>query len=185
MSENLKNEAKELGIENAGNLTPSQLKKAVDNAKLKQDTFNALKLRAIEFGIDIEGLSEEAIFKVVEEAESIAKEIKKQARDTEMLAFLSEYLGITDIGVLSQEEVKELLNERLSKESQGIEVITTQEGKCFESFTVNGKDYVFSDDAPAAFRYLGQHKTQEEWIADSDSIELMVAGNLSFLILKK
>lgn len=203
MSEDLKNKAIELGIENAEALTPAQLKKAIEAAEAKKAISEELKVKAESLGIVVEGKSDAELEAAIGEAQSLADEINLAARQAEMLAFLSEYLGITDIDSLSKDEVKALLDEKEAavaleidtlKEDLGkqqtaaaakIEVVEPK-GKTDKSYKAsNGKEYVFADDAPAAFRYLGQHRTQEDWITDEDALELMVAGRLTFLTLKK
>lgn len=189
MSENLKI-ALELGIENAEALTASQLKIAIGEAKAKTERLNALKNAAVELGIAHEGLTEEELNTAV----SIALEAKWKtdlvvqaaAASEEVLAILSEYLGVPDIRTLSVEDVQLILAEKSTAEALELETVVEEEGKTDDSFTAqNGKEYVFTPDAPAAFRCLGVAKTQKEWLEDTDSMELLVAGNLSFLTLKK
>jgi hypothetical protein len=189
MSENLKI-AQELGIENAESLTAPQLKKAVEAAQAKAERLNALKTAAVELGIESEGLSEEELTTAVGVAldEKLTKDLGEQtaAASEEVLAILSEYLGVDDIRTLSVEEVELLLTEKETATASELETVVEEEGKTEESFTArNGKEYVFTPDAPAAFRCLGVAKTQKEWLDDTESMELLVAGNLSFLTLKK
>jgi hypothetical protein len=190
MSEDLKKIALELGIENAETLTAAQLKKAVEAVKAAADRFIALKTAAVELGVESEGLSEEQLNASVGIAmdEKLACELAEQSASAseEVLAILSEYLGVDDIRSLSVEEVQSLLDEKSTDAASEIETVVEEEGKTDESFTAeNGKEYVFTPDAPAAFRCLGVAKTQKEWLEDTDSMELLVAGNLSFLTLKK
>lgn len=189
MSENLKI-AQELGIENAEALTASQLKKAIEGAQAKTERLNALKTAAVELGIESEGLSEEELTTAVGVAldAKLEKDLAEQttAASEEVLAILSEYLGVDDIKTLSVEEVQILLNEKSTAEALELETVVEEEVKTDDSFTAqNGKEYVFTPDAPAAFRCLGVAKTQKEWLEDTDSMELLVAGNLTFLTLKK
>jgi len=190
MSEDLKKIALELGIENAEALTASQLKKAIEGAQAKAERLNALKAAAVELGIESEGVSEEELNTAVGVAmdEKLARELAEQsaAASLEVLAILSEYLGVDNISDLSVEEVKALLDEKSTDAAAEIETVIEEEGKTDESFTAeNGKEYVFTPDAPAAFRCLGVAKTQKEWLEDTDSMELLIAGNLTFLTLKK
>ena len=189
MSENLKI-AQELGIENAESLTASQLKKAIEAAQAKAERLNALKVAAIELGIASEGLSEEELTTAVGVAldEKLAKDLAEQsaAASEEVLAILSEYLGVKDIRTLSVEAVQLILAEKSTADASELETVVEEKGKTEESFMAqNGKEYVFTPDAPAAFRCLGVAKTQKEWLEDTDSMELLIAGNLTFLNLKK
>lgn len=189
MSENLKI-AQELGIDNAESLTAPQLKKAIEAAQAKAERLNALKVAAVELGIAHEGLSEEELTIAVGVAldEKLAKDLAEQsaAASEEVLAILSEYLGVEDIRTLSVEDVQLILAKKSTAEASELETVVEEEGKTEESFTdQNGKEYVFTPDAPAAFRCLGVAKTQKEWLEDTDSMELLVAGNLTFLTLKK
>ena len=189
MSENLKI-AQELGIENAEALTASQLKKAIEGAQAKAERLNALKAAAVELGIAHEDLTEEELTTAVGVAldEKLAADLAEQtaAASEEVLAILSDYLGVADIRSLSVEDVQILLNKKSTAEASELETVVEEEGKTDDSFTAqNGKEYVFTPDAPAAFRCLGVAKTQKEWLEDTESMELLVAGNLSFLTLKK
>jgi len=40
-----------------------------------------------------------------------------------------------------------------------------------------GRQYVFAKDTPPAFRYFGEIRSQKEWLADKDAMELMIAGH--------
>lgn len=185
---NLLEKAKTLGIQNAESLTPKQLEKAIAAEEKKQAAEALVFEKAKLLGLEIEGKTAAELEQTILEAEQLAAEIAKQARDAELLALLSEYLGISDIDSLSKEEVVALLEQRKKQEVEGIEVVPVivMEGKTDKAIIAsNGLEYVFKDDAPAAFRYLGQHRTQEQWIEDVDAIDLMVAGKLSFLTLKK
>jgi hypothetical protein len=186
MSENLKI-AQELGIENAEALTAS-IEKAIEGAQAKAERLSALQTAAEELGFDSEGLSEEELTIAVESVlEKLAKELAEQsAASEEVLEILSEYLGVENISNLSVEEVKAILEEKSTAAAAEIETVIEEEGKTDESFIAeNGKEYVFTPDAPAVFRCLGVPKTQKEWMQDQDSMELLIAGNLSFLTLKK
>lgn len=188
MSKELLSKATVLGIQNAENLTPTQLKKAIEVAEGKQAQDAAVIAKATELGLVVEGKTVEDLSAAILELQELQAEIAKAARDAELLSILSEYLGIEDIDSLTKEEVVSLLEVKKADEAKGIETVTevVQDGRTDESITAsNGLEYVFKADAPAAFRYLGVHQTQEKWIKDKDSIDLMVAGKLSFLTLKK
>jgi len=184
--EKLLKRAKELGIENAEALNQKELTAAIKTAEAKLKENQEIFKRAQDLGLETEGKSPEELLKTIQEAEEIAKEIASQARNTELVAMLSEYLGITDLESLTKDEIKALLEKRQKADDAGEVTPVVQEGKTDQAVKAsNGKEYVFTDDAPAAFRYLGVHRTQKEWIEDQDSIDLMVAGRLSFLTFKK
>jgi hypothetical protein len=191
MSEDLKKIAIELGIENAEALTAAQLKKAVEAAQAKLDASANLKKTAEELGIPTEGLSDEDIKLSIDAEGARLLEAKALQVQEEVLDTLSEYLGVEDIRILDVEMVKTLLAEKETEKASFIEVVgdqeeTIEEGKTDESYTDSkGREWVFTDDAPAAFRCLGIGRTQKEWMEDSDSMELFVDGDLSFLTLKK
>ena len=188
MSKELVKKAIELGIENAEALTASQLKKAIENAESKIAQDAEIVAQATALGLEVEGKTVEQLTAEIAELQELSTQVNEASRDAELLAILSEYLGISDIDSLSKEEVISLLEAKKADEIAGIEVVAelVQEGRTDEAVkATNGLEYVFADDAPAAFRYLGVHRTQREWIADIDAIDLMVAGKLSFLTLKK
>jgi len=201
MSEDLKL-AQELGIENAESLTAAQLKKAVaaaqkakeDTAKADQEKLDAsaeLKKVADALEISTEGLSDEEITAAIDAEGAKLLEEKQAQVHEEIMATLSEYLGVEDIRSLDLETVKTLLAEKETAEASPLEVIVTddttiEEGKTDASFTDSkGREWVFADDAPAGFRCLGIERTQAEWMEDADAMELFVEGDLSFLTLKK
>jgi len=200
--EELKKIALELGIENAESLTAAQLKKAVaaaqakqaEEAKADQDKLDAsaeLKRVAVALEISTEGLTDEEIKAAIEAEGAKLLEEKQAQLQEEILATLSEYLGVEDIRSLDLETVKTLLAEKETAEASPLEVIvaddeTIEEGKTDESYTDSkGREWVFADDAPAGFVCLGIGRTQKEWMEDVDSMELFVEGDLSFLTLKK
>lgn len=188
MSKELVKKAKELGIDNAETLTGPQLKLAIEKAEKVISDTNALIVKAIGLGIETEGKTPVEITEAILKAEELDAEIAKRSRDAEILAMLSAHFGIEDIDSLTKEEVTAILEKSKADELSGIETESEviQEGKTDEAVKAsNGLEYVFHEEAPAAFRYFGQYKTQKEWIADKDAINLMVAGKLNFLTLKK
>ena len=201
MSENLKL-VQELGIEIAESLTAAQLKKAVaaaqakqaEDAKAAQEKLDAsahLQKVAEQLEISTEGLSDEEISAAIEAEGAKLLEEKAAQVHEEIMAELSEYLGVDDIRSLDVETVKALLADKETEAASPLEVIvaddeTIEEGKTDESYTDSkGREWVFADDAPAGFRCLGIGRTQKEWMDDTDSMELFVEGDLSFLTLKK
>jgi hypothetical protein len=48
-------------------------------------------------------------------------------------------------------------------------------------FDLNGSLYAFRKSAPARFNFLGTNRTQEEWLQDEVAMELLIAGNSSFV----
>ncbi|MEZ0182640.1 hypothetical protein AB9T89_10370 [Flavobacterium oncorhynchi] len=175
--------AKVFGIETEGK-SVKQLTEEINAAAYLASLIEKAKL----IGVETEGVAPEELAQIIEDAETLAAEVAKHARDAELLALLSEFLGIQDIDILSKDEVVALLKEKEAGQAAGIETKATivVDGKTDESAKAsNGLEYVFHEEAPASFRYLGQFKSQKEWIADQDAIDLMVAGKLSFLTLKK
>nr|WP_315245140.1 hypothetical protein [uncultured Flavobacterium sp.] len=88
-------------------------------------------------------------------------------------------VGDESFGSLSSEELLSLLQSKSS-------IVTTEEleivsGKTDETISLNGIDYQFSEKAPESFKFMGVIRTQKEWITDSDAMELMISGNLSYV----
>jgi hypothetical protein len=48
-------------------------------------------------------------------------------------------------------------------------------------FDLDGSLYAFKKSAPARFNFLGTNRTQEEWLQDEVAMELLIAGNSSFV----
>lgn len=173
--------AKELGIENAESLTAAQLKKAIDVAKGKLEAFNALKLKAQVLGIVFpEDITEEDLLAEISateeafEAQRILDEFTEKAH-----ALIDGTIGFERFEELSAEELVDYLKSKMTDEASEIEVEVS--GKTDKTIKFKGIDYGFVATAPASFRFMGFVKTQEEWIADDDAMELMVSGNLSYV----
>jgi hypothetical protein len=182
----LRHKAVTLGIEIEGK-TDDQLSEEIQTAEAVLEASKALRNKADELKIDHQDISDENLAIIVQYAEEFKKAANEEARETEVSAMLSDFLGVPDVYDLSKEEIKSLLDKKATEEAAGIEVVVEKSelGKINESFAIGGKDYVFTEDAPGAFRYLGVLRTQKEWSEDADALELMVAGKLSFLTLKK
>ncbi|MBC7847247.1 MAG: hypothetical protein H7Y10_12220 [Flavobacterium sp.] len=187
--EELVKKATELGIENAEALSPSQLKKAIAKAE-KEVVVIPETTQEDTAEIVVPETTQEEIQE--ETPESIVPGVSDEdafmlARQAEIVSTMSRILGIDDIDTLSLEEVEAILEKYKNGVTiNDIPVVDAEElGRTSNSFACKGKEYIFHEDSPAAFRYLGQFRTQEEWMSDEDAMELMVAGNLSFLTLKK
>lgn len=173
--------AKEIGIENAESLTAAQLAKAIKAAKGKLEAFNALKLKAEGLGIVFpEDITEEDLLAEISateeafEAQRIVDEFNEKAH-----ALIDGTIGYERFEELSAEELTEYLESKMTDEASEIEVEVS--GKTDKTIKFKGIDYGFSAAAPASFRFMGFVKTQEEWIADDDAMDLMVSGNLSYV----
>lgn len=178
-SAELKNKAVSLGI-----ITEEKTDADLSTEVLQAEASVALREKAVDLGIlEADDLSDETLEVVVAYVEKYKAIANEEARETEVSEMLSEFLGVEDVYALSKEEIKDLLAKKEAEKAAGIDLVVekSEEGKSNESFTVNRTEYVFADDAPGAFRYLGQRRTQKEWLEDSDALELMVAGRLSFV----
>ena len=146
--------AKELGIENAETLKYNELRKQVKQAEHHEQ----LVLKARQFGID-ENQSDEALERQVAEAEELIE-----------LTTKADELGIPYDENTDVSELKAAIKKATAK---------------VDSYTdKNGQTWVFKANAPKKFRYNGKVATQEEWLKDADAMEMMIAGELSYLTLK-
>lgn len=173
--------AKELGIENAETLTAAQLKKAINAAKGKLEVFNVLKLKAEGLGIVFpEDITEEDLAAEILateeaiEAQQLVDEFNEKAH-----VLIEGTIGFERFEELSAEDLVDYLKSKMTTEASEIEVEVS--GKTDKTVKFKGIEYGFSAAAPASFRFMGFVKTQEEWIADNDTMELMVSGNLSYV----
>lgn len=81
---------------------------------------------------------------------------------------------------VSPEELNTAISEKMPKAE--VSVNTESEGKTDDVFTTeSGLEYVFAEDAPAAFRFADVVRTQKEWIKDNDSMDLMIQGGVSYV----
>lgn len=200
--EDLKAKAKSLGIKDVETPSYNQLKKIVSAKEAELAHREELEARADELGLDHENVETPVLEAAIKEEEArIAQEAAAgQESDLykEMVDVLSEHLG-EDLKGTSAEALKALLEARdhqlvvdavasAKKGESGSEkeVDDANKGKTDKAFKAqSGKEYQFSKDAPAAFRYMGALKTQEEWMEDAVSMQLMVSGNLSYLSEKR
>lgn len=103
---------------------------------------------------------------IIAKAEEDAKEIVTQAQKD-----ADELLDIA----------KEKLNEdQAQNEAENKELLAAG---VFAS--ENGNQYVFEAHCPKKFRFKGQLKTQKEWLQDSISMEMLIAGNSTLLKMKR
>lgn len=182
--EQLRIKGKELGIENAESLKEKELKAAI----AEKEAFNELVEAAKELGIETEGLDETELTKQILVAENSKLSGVNEALK-ERIAVLTGVFGIEDKEDLSAEELSVIAKEKVesllatapeAKEaSSGPIVLKGKSDKPFKS--ASGKEYRFTEKAPAAFRFGGVVKTQEDWLKDKDSMELMILGNLTYL----
>ncbi|MEO8532844.1 MAG: hypothetical protein ABI441_03805 [Flavobacterium sp.] len=133
-----------------------------------------------------EGISDEGLTDLINaEGEKLVQAKSLQLQE-EIVDMLSEYLGVEDVRNLTVDEVEALLEAKGEDITATLESTDVDSGKSAEAYTDSkGREFVFTDDAPAAFRCFGIERTQEEWMADKDAMELFVEGDLSFLTIKK
>lgn len=170
--------ATELGIQDAGSLTVDQLKAAIKAAEQRLD----LNSKALKLGIETpEKFEFDELSQLILATESTVLSSK--------VAVFTSVLGLEGTDELSVEELEAAVKEKVSsltvvaKPDAKVKVLK-EEGKDQTPFKVkSGNSYQFNENAPAAFRYAGVLKTQKEWLKDSDSLELMVTGNLSYVSL--
>lgn len=179
--------AKELGIENAESLKEKELKAAI----AEKEAFNELVEAAKELGIETEGLDENELYKQVLVAENSKLSGVNEALK-ERIAVLTGVFGIEDKEDLSAEELsviaKEKVESLLAITPEAKEAPKAPKGKTDKPFKASsGKEYRFTAKAPAAFRFAGVVKTQEDWLKDKEAMELLILGNSSYLevIFKK
>lgn len=171
--------AKELGIQDAETLTVEQLKAAIAQAEaLAQAKAEKAALIEKATALGIEGASDmevSDIEKLIIVTESGLVQAKLEAVTTA--------LGLEDASGLTPDELAAKVAEKLQvNQPEEVKKVEEPKGKTKKTFKAeNGKTYGFTKDAPAAFRYAGKKLTQEEWIADKDAMELMIAGRLNFV----
>jgi len=173
--------AKELGIENAESLTAAQLTKAISVAQGKIEAFTALKMKAKDLGIVFpEDITEEDLAAEILateeaiEAQQLVDEFNKKAH-----VLIEGTIGFERFEELSAEDLAEYLKSQMTTDALEIEVVA--DGKTDKTIKFKDVEYGFAANAPASFRFMGFVKTQEEWIADKDAMDLMISGNLSYV----
>lgn len=170
--------AKELGVENIESLTTNKL---LEEAIKKVEDRNLLVSKAESLGIEnakeVESTDLQTLVLAAENTQLASKlEVCKTA------------LGLGEDVEVDETTVSEALKSLVAaaapakKESKKDE----PKGKTKKTYKrENGSEYGFTDKAPAAFRYLGTHRTQEEWISDKESMEIMISNNLGYVELLK
>lgn len=181
----LNSKAAKLGIDAPETLSDEELSQLV---LVTESTVLASKLDVFATANGVENvhdLSPEEIQSAIEKNVNDQKELTGQ--DSAKLSAIASVFGLGDVSGLSVDELQSAAGAKLV--SFGTPA-TTQEvkevpGRSSASFkSKNGNSYQFDKTAPAAFRYAGVLKTQEEWLKDSAALELMISGNLSYLKLK-
>lgn len=172
--------AKELGIDGAETLTVEQLKAAISEAEalLQAEAEKAALIeKATALGIEVTSDMEVSdIEKLIIVTESGLVQAKFDAVTTA--------LGLEDASGLTPDELTAKVAEKLQvvQPEEVKKTVEEPKGKTTKTYKAkNGKTYGFAKDAPAAFRYASKKQTQEEFIADKDTMELMIAGNLNFV----
>jgi hypothetical protein len=170
--------AKELGIQDAETLTVEQLKAVIAEAEalLQAEAEKAALIeKATELGIEVTSDME------VSEIENLII-VTESGLVQAKLDAVTTALGLEDASGLTPDELAAKVAEKLQVNAPEVVKAEEPKGKTDKTFKAeNGKTYGFTKDAPAAFRYAGKKQTQEKWIADKASMELMIAGNLSFV----
>ena len=167
--------AKDLGIENADNLSATQLKKAIEIAQSKKNTLETLKLKATQLGIVFsDDVTEDVLKVLVEDAVKIEDD-----KSVKIFALIEATIGFEKFESLSAEDLVEYLKTKQLVTNVDTEVVISK--KTDKTITINSIEYGFYEKAPESFKFMGVIKTQEEWIEDVEAMNLMVSGNLSYV----
>lgn len=170
--------AKELGVPNIESLTTNKLLEvAIKVAEERLELVSKAEALGIENAKEVESTDLQTLVLAAENTQL-----------TSQLEVLKTVLAIGDDVEISEENVTAALKEIVSATDLSTTEAKKEEpkGKTDKAFkTASGSEYVFTDKAPAAFRYLNVVKTQEDWMQDKDAMELMISGNLSYLTLKR
>lgn len=181
----LNDKAVKLGIEKPETLSEEDLTQLV---LVTESTVLASKLDVFATANGVENvhdLSPEEIQVAIQKNVNALKEAI--AQDSVKLSALATVFGLGDISELSFEELQASAGAKLASfgTSDTTEEVKEIPGRSSATFkSKNGNSYKFDKTAPAAFRYAGVLKTQEDWLKDSAALELMISGNLSYLKIK-
>jgi hypothetical protein len=174
----LKLRAKGLGIEFSEDITEEDLNaeilaaEEVLEAQRLVDEYNEKADALIVATIGFEAFEKLSADEITESQNTVS-EFNQKAK-----SFIE---GLIDFGEFETLSVEELIASLKTKpEVSNIEVVL--DGKTDKTYKAkNGILYGFSATAPGSFRFMSIVKTQEEWIADDDAMDLMVSGNLSYV----
>lgn len=131
------------------------------------------------FGIDTEGLTVDQLKAEIKKAtaEKVA-ELSVAVTDAKT-AFESLPEDASDEDKATAQEVIDLAEKTLA-DFTGVQPEKQSEGNA-NQIEFNGSVYAFRKTAPARFNFLGVNKSQEEWLQDPDAMELLIAGNSSYV----
>lgn len=146
-------EAQTLGIKDAGQMSYNELRKAVATVKKRVK----MGQKAQSYGIDYTDMDLDALEEAVNKAEK-----------TEKLLAKAEGLGIE----LTGEETLEELEAKVKAATADVADVYTDK---------NGNKWAFVERTPKKFRFNDVIKSQKEWLKDSEAMEQMIAGGLSWL----
>lgn len=146
-------EAQTLGIKDVEQMSYNELRSAVATVKKRIK----LEQKAQSYGIVYTDMDLDALEAAVNRAEKIEKLFTK-----------AEGLGIE----LTGEETLEELEAKVKEATADVADVYTAK---------NGSQWAFAERTPKKFRYNDVIKSQKEWLKDSDAMEEMIAGGLSWL----
>jgi len=174
--------AKELGIQDAETLTVKQLQDAIKLAEAKVAEANAAAEKRAALEKTAQSLGIETTDEQTDEELTTLIVVTEAGFVQEKFDAVVAALGLGDVSELTTDELTAKVAEKLQVLQPEEVKAEEPKGRTKKTFkSENGKTYGFAPDAPAAFRYLGKKLTQEKWIEDKDSMELMVSGNLNFI----
>lgn len=179
----LEAEAEGLGLKDFKDLSNEDLETAIENENLRSE----LVTKATALGIDnASDLTSEELSTLILATENTVLSAK--------LNVFCTALGIDNVSDLSLEELEQVVDGHIVRFNSATtksvdvneeQVVEEPKGKTDKAFEAeSGKKYVFAADAPASFRFAGAMKTQEEWLADTASMQLMIDGELEYLTQK-
>jgi BMFP domain-containing protein YqiC len=142
--------------------------------------YTELLVVAKAFGIETRGLKAAQLEEAVAIAKATTRKDLEQAVENALQA-------ATDLPDTATTEEKEAATAVLSDAHKALTLFEEtypaeiNEEPTPETIEYNGREYGFSDSAPERFNFLGQNKSQAEWLADEDAMELLIAGKNSFI----
>lgn len=176
--EELIKKANELGVKDAQSFKEKDLKALVNKlekeVKIRLDLLEKFK----ENDIDIDGLESYSTDDLITAWKEREQEMLDQDELNQKINLLTEYLGF-DYQLITLEELRDSLSQKEFVAKEMVQEVVCEKFKA--PFKVFGREYVFCETAPEYFRFADVVKSQQQWVKDKDSMEMMVSGEVSFI----
>lgn len=135
--------------------------------------------KAKTFGIDTEGLTVDQLKAAIKQATAEKTAALEEALNNAQQEFIDLPDTASAEDIQAAQDKVDAAEKELS-DFTGIAIVKTSATDS-GTFELNGSLYAFKKSAPERFNFVGKNKSQAEWLADKDAMELLISGRSSFV----